>query len=307
MGLTAPALISGAPAPNPIPGPGAPSSCPRAHPSTRSSCTWCFPRAPKPGLRALRHWERVTRARSLQPGPHLHNLPGPRSPSTCSLAASGLGAEDHSAHNAPRPLASARLGGGTRLALPRHALPGHTARSPTRPATVSPKVRTQRAQKSRAHDPRQFGTQPLLSPPSRRPLVTRPWSPRAGYSPCLHPAPGAHPGRPRAPRSPRRPPQSSSRAVRAFFVPTHPAPDSRHTGHSSRLCRRSPDRDWKEASPPPPLRPTNSWLQVSLGRGPPPDLCTACRADTPARSSRALSFRFIYPETCCMASPTRWT
>ena len=171
------------------------------------------------------------------------------------------------------------------------------ARSPTRPTTVSPKIRTQRAQKSRAHDPRQFGKQPLLSPPSRRPLVTRPWSLSAGYSPCLHPAPG---------RSPRRPPRSSSRAVRASFVPSHPALDSRHTGHSSRLCRRSPDRDWKEA-PPAPLRPTNPWLQVPLGRGPPPDLCTACRADTPARSSRALSFRFIYPETCCMASPTRWT
>ena len=133
-------------------------------------------------------------------------------------------------------------------------------------------------------------TQPTQSPPpGHAPLVAQGW---------LLPVP---------PPRPRRPPRTSSRAVRAFFVPTHPAPDSRHTGHSSRLCRRSPDRDWKEASPPPPLRPTNSWLQVSLGRGPPPDLCTACRADTPARSSRALSFRFIYPETCCMASPTRWT
>lgn len=188
--------------------------------------------------------------------------------------ASGLGAGDHNAHNAPRPLASGRLGEGGTWPRPATRCWDTSCKVSDMPPTVAPEVRTQRAQNSRVHGPWRLGTQSLLSPPSHRPLVTRPWSPSAGYSPCVHAAPG---------RSPCR--------TRASFVPTHPAPDSRHIAAVPEVSGPGLERGASPTSPP------TSGCSCPLDEGR-PLTCTPPVPQTPQQEILYLLGSFILRRAC---------
>lgn len=245
--------------------------------------------------RALRHWERVTAASSLQPGPHPHNLLGPRSPNTCTLAASAVRAGGPQCPQCPAAARFRSAEGGAHLAPPPHALRGHQLqglRHAPHSLTGGPNPAGSEGPRARpAAIPNTTPTQPTQSPPpGHAPLVTQCW---------LLPV---HPARPRpSPRQQPPPPTPELLARRSRILRVYRPSAGLVTLVTAGGCagglRTGPGK--RRPSP----RPANPWLQVPLGRGLPPDLGTACRADTTARSSRALSFRFIYPETC-LPSPT---
>lgn len=179
--------------------------------------------------RALRHWERVTATSSLQPGPHPHNLLGPRSPNTCTLAASAVRAGGPQCPQCPAAARFRSAGGGAHLAPPPRALPGHQLqglRHAPHSLTGGPNPAGSEGPRARPAAIRNTTpTQPTQSPPpGHAPLVTQCW---------LLPV---RPARPRpSPRPQPPPPTPELLARRSRILRVYP-PSAGLLSHWSQLA-----------------------------------------------------------------------